>query len=83
MGSKVTSDGGLFAYRELGAAFRLTELADDAANDSPVGKHKQPGIVPLLQVCRVVAARASLDRFAPVESVQRRVGSRGLPNRLR
>ena len=49
LGSKVTTDAGLLAYRELDEAFRLTEMAADASEDSRVGKNKQHGIVPLLR----------------------------------
>jgi len=49
LGSKVTTDAGLLAYRELDEAFRLTEMAADAIEDSRVGKNKQHGIVPLLR----------------------------------
>ena len=49
LGSKVTTDAGLLAYRELDEAFHLTEMADDAVEDSRVGKNKEHGIVPLLR----------------------------------
>ena len=49
LGSKVTTDAGLLAYRELDEAFRLTQMADDVVEDSRVGKNKQHGIVPLLR----------------------------------
>ncbi len=49
LGSQITTDAGLLAYRELDEAFRLTEMADDAVEDSRVGKNKQHGIVPLLR----------------------------------
>jgi len=49
LGSKVTTDAGLLAYRELDEAFRLTEMTDDVVEDSRVGKNKQHGIVPLLR----------------------------------
>ena len=49
LGTKITNDEGLLAYPELDEAFRLTEMADDAVEDSRVGKNKQHGIVPLLR----------------------------------
>ena len=48
LGSKITNDAGLLAYRELDEAFRLTEKAADVVEDSHVGKNKQHGILPLL-----------------------------------
>ncbi len=49
LGSKVTTDAGLLAYRELDEALSLTEMADDVLEDSRAGKNKQHCIVPLLR----------------------------------
>jgi len=49
LGSKVTTDAGLLAYRELDETFGLTELADDLLGDSRIGKNKQHGLVALLR----------------------------------
>ena len=49
LGSQVTTDAGLLAYRELDEALSLTEMADDVLEDSRVGKNKQHRIVPLLR----------------------------------
>ena len=49
LGSKVTTDAGLLAYRELDEALGLTEMADDLLGDSRLGSNKQHGILPLLR----------------------------------
>jgi hypothetical protein len=36
LGSQVTTDAGLLAYRELDEALALTEIGADALQDSPV-----------------------------------------------
>lgn len=48
-GSKVTSDAGLLAYRELDEALRLTEMGMDLLTDSRLGTNKQHLLVPLLR----------------------------------
>jgi hypothetical protein len=48
-GSKVTSDAGLLAYRELDEAFGLTEMGADLLTDSRQGCNKQHLLVPLLR----------------------------------
>ena len=40
LGSKVTTDAGLLAYRELDETFGLTEVADGLIGDSRIGKNK-------------------------------------------
>ena len=49
LGSKVTTDAGLLAYRELDEALGLTKMADDLLGDSRLGSNKQHGILPLLR----------------------------------
>ncbi len=48
-GSKVTSDAGLFAYRELDAALGLTDLGDELLNDWRTGKNTQHSVVALMR----------------------------------
>src|SRR3990172_6412596 len=49
LGSQVTTDAGLLAYRELDATLGLTEMAHDALEDSRLGSNKQHGLSPLLR----------------------------------
>ena len=49
VGSKVTSDAGLLAYRELDEALGLTEIGADVLTDSRLGSNKQHQLVPLLR----------------------------------
>ena len=43
-GSRITSDVGLFAYRELDAARGLTQVAGDVFQDSRTGKNGWHGM---------------------------------------
>ena len=48
-GSKVTTDAGLRAYRELDEALGLTEIGAELLTDSRLGTNKQHLLVPLLR----------------------------------
>ena len=48
-GSKVTSDAGLLAYRELDEALELTAMADECLRDTRPGSNVQHRMVPLLR----------------------------------
>ena len=48
-GSKVTSDAGLLAYRELDEALGLTQISAELLTDSRQGSNKQHLLVPLLR----------------------------------
>jgi hypothetical protein len=41
LGSQVTTDAGLLAYRELDGALRLTEVGAESLQDSRLGQNKQ------------------------------------------
>ena len=45
LGSQVTTDAGLLAYRELDEALGLTEMAQTRLHDSRLGQNKQHGLV--------------------------------------
>ena len=49
LGSKVTTDAGLLAYRELDEALGLTETGEELQADSRLGSNKQHRLVPLLR----------------------------------
>ena len=49
LGSQITTDAGLLAYRELDETLGLTEMAPAALEDSRVGSNKQHGLLPLLR----------------------------------
>jgi hypothetical protein len=48
-GARVSSDGGLLAYRELDEALGLTVMADECLKDSRPGSNVQHRMVPLLR----------------------------------
>ena len=48
-GSKVTTDAGLLAYREMDEALGLTEIGADLLTDSRLGMNKQHLLLPLLR----------------------------------
>jgi hypothetical protein len=48
-GSKVTSDAGLLAYRELDAALGLTDLGENLLNDRRTGKNRQHSMAALMR----------------------------------
>jgi hypothetical protein len=49
LGSQVTTDAGLLAYRELDEALGLTAMASEVLADSRQGSNKQHQLVPLLR----------------------------------
>ena len=49
LGSQITTDAGLLAYRELDERLGLTEMASVALQDSRVGSNKQHRLMPLLR----------------------------------
>jgi hypothetical protein len=49
LGSQVTTDAGLLAYRELDETLGLTEMGADVLTDSRLGSNKRHGLLPLLR----------------------------------
>ena len=49
LGSQITTDAGLLAYRELDEVLGLTEMGTDVLTDLRLGTNKQHGLVPLLR----------------------------------
>ena len=48
-GTRITSDAGLLAFRELDEAFRLTEKGSMMLSDSRRGKNTQHTMLPMLR----------------------------------
>ena len=49
LGSQVTTDAGLLAYRELDETLGLTQIDAESLHDSRLGSNKQHMLVPLLR----------------------------------
>ncbi|MEP7274352.1 MAG: IS1380 family transposase, partial [Acidobacteriota bacterium] len=49
LGSQLTTDAGLLAYRELDETLGLTEMGAEVLTDSRLGSNKQHGLLPLLR----------------------------------
>jgi len=49
LGSQVTTDAGLLAYRELDEALGLTAMSAERLQDSRLGQNQQHGLLPLLR----------------------------------
>ena len=49
LGSKVTTDAGLLAYRELDEVLGLSEISEEVLTDSRLGSNKQHQLVPPLR----------------------------------
>ena len=49
LGSMVTTDAGLLAYRELDEALGLTEMSEEVLGDSRLGRNKQHVLLGLLR----------------------------------
>jgi hypothetical protein len=70
-GSRITSDAGLLAYRELDDALGLTSLAGAMLADSRTGKNGRHGLVGLL--CQSVYGR--LAGYEDVNDADRSIGT--------
>jgi hypothetical protein len=49
LGSQITTDAGLLAYRELDEVLSLTEMGAEVLSDLRLGTNKQHGLVPMLR----------------------------------
>ena len=67
LGSQVTTDAGLLAYRELDEVLGLTEMAQDSLHDSRLGSNKQHRLVPLLRQ----SIYSRLARYGDVNDAER------------
>ena len=81
-GSKVTSDAGLLAYRELDAALGLTDLGENPLSDWRTGKITQHSMVAPMQQsnfsrlavyedtndAELVSVRVQLYKLTPIEA---------------
>ena len=81
-GSKVTTDAGLLAYRELDEVLGLTERVADLLTDSRLGSNKQHLLVPLLR--QSIYSRLAgyedvndAERLAVDPAIRHVVGGRG------
>jgi hypothetical protein len=76
LGSQITTDAGLLAYRELDEALRLTEMGADVLTDSRLGTNKQHLLVPMLRqsifnpICKNISSMSPYhDGSLPVYQV--------------
>jgi hypothetical protein len=60
-GTRVTSDGGMLAYRELDDALGLTSAIDSELRDIRTGKDAQHGLNALLTVLRAAVPIMTLN----------------------
>ena len=71
-GSRITSDAGLLAYRELADALGLSAMAPDVRNDARTGKNRRHALVGLLR-------QLVFGRLAAYEDVNDAVRLRHVP----
>ena len=69
-GAKITSNAGLLAFRELGEAFRLTEMGSTVLSDPRRGKNTQHAMLATLR--QVIYGRLALRESAAKPSLRRR-----------
>ena len=76
LGSQITTDAGLLAYRELDETLGLTEIAPAVLEDSRLGSNKQHQLVPLLRhlFSAILNRIARLAIPPPIIAYQRRIG---------
>ena len=74
LGSQVTTDAGLLAYRELDEALGLTAMGAEVLTDSRQGSNKQHQLVPLL-LQSIFSRLAGYEDVVTVHTVASRDGA--------
>ena len=83
LGSQITTDAGLLAYRELDETLGLTEMGADVLTDCRLGSNKQHQLVPLLRHAHRPDRRLNELAQPPPPHPQRPLGHRLSPPRHR